>query len=521
MSGVDGAGRRASFELPGSDPLPGLDDLGAVVALVAGELQRVTVTYLDTPDLRLARAGVALRRRTGGSGSGWLLSLPGPDAEVELRRPPGRSARAVPDELSALLRARIRDGELGPVLYLRSDRQVTRLLGDDAQVLAELSDDRVTASRRAVTDQPGDGQAARPAWREVGVTLVEGDVKLLKRIGKRLRRAGARQQNAGGEPALVLAELGEAASQPDGATEAFGRDSSSGEVALGYLRRQIAELGLRDPLVRLDLPDAVHRMRVATRRMRSALATFRPLFDAEVAARLRDELAWLATTLGAARDVEVIRDRLLAQLAELPADLVHGPIEPRIRHELDQAYRGARSDLQAALDGPRYLALLDALDSFVADPPLTDLAGKPASGPIRRRLRHALRRVERALAAAEAAETSAERDTLLHELRKAAKRARYAGESVTEVFGSGAASFAARMETVHDILGRHQDGLMIRGQLLDLARIAQAEGESAFTYGVLHGMSHCDDGDALACLASSRDVIEAAGRAWPHPGARL
>ena len=62
--------------------------------------------------------------------------------------------------------------------------------------------------------------------------------------------------------------------------------------------------------MRLDAPDAVHKMRVATRRLRSALTTFKPLFDADVVRPLGGELKWLAGELGAARDAEVMRDRV-------------------------------------------------------------------------------------------------------------------------------------------------------------------------------------------------------------------
>jgi CHAD domain-containing protein len=45
-------------------------------------------------------------------------------------------------------------------------------------------------------------------------------------------------------------------------------------------------------------------MRVATRRLRSALATYRQLFDAQRTEPVRQELAWLGTALGKPRDAE-------------------------------------------------------------------------------------------------------------------------------------------------------------------------------------------------------------------------
>ena len=55
----------------------------------------------------------------------------------------------------------------------------------------------------------------------------------------------------------------------------------------------------------------MHKMRVGTRRLRSALATFRPLLDRAVTDPIRDELKWIAGELGGARDAEVLRERLL------------------------------------------------------------------------------------------------------------------------------------------------------------------------------------------------------------------
>src|SRR3954447_13268727 len=74
--------------------------------------------------------------------------------------------------------------------------------------------------------------------------------------------------------------------------------SPSGAVVLTHLRLQVAQVQTQDQPVRLDTPDSVHKMRVATRRLRSALTTFKPLFHGSVVRPLRDELKWLAGELG-------------------------------------------------------------------------------------------------------------------------------------------------------------------------------------------------------------------------------
>lgn len=93
------------FELPSlTDLVAGVaDGRGAVVdagsPVVEGEAvsQRLAATYFDTADLRLAAAGLTLRRRTGGDDAGWHLKVPaGTGSRSEVRLPLGRAARTVP-----------------------------------------------------------------------------------------------------------------------------------------------------------------------------------------------------------------------------------------------------------------------------------------------------------------------------------------------------------------------------------------------------------------------------------------
>ncbi|KIF03237.1 hypothetical protein PL81_25435, partial [Streptomyces sp. RSD-27] len=86
-------------------------------------------------------------------------------------------------------------------------------------------------------------------------------------------------------------------------------DGTAAAHVLAYLREQRDALVAQDPAVRRDLPDSVHRMRVATRRLRSALATHRKVLDRTATDPLREELRWLAAELGADRDREVLVER--------------------------------------------------------------------------------------------------------------------------------------------------------------------------------------------------------------------
>jgi CHAD domain-containing protein len=281
-------------------------------------------------------------------------------------------------------------------------------------------------------------------------------------------------------------------------------------VLLGYVRAQVEHLKEHDPKVRVDEEDAVHQMRVAARRLRSILATFRPLFDRTVTDPVRDQLKWLGEELGAVRDAEVVRDHLRQLVAAEPSELVLGAVERRILVSLGARHRAAHDEALAQLSSERYFALLDSLDRLVAEPPLTELAFSPARQVLPRLVRRTWRRISRLVDAADAAESSDAHDLALHEVRKAAKRARYAGESVTGFFGSEAKTFAKRMSAIQAVLGDHQDSVVVRDVLRELAVEAYAAGENAFTFGRLHALEQARGG------YTEEDFVEAWSAASAH-----
>lgn len=258
------------------------------------------------------------------------------------------------------------------------------------------------------------------------------------------------------------------------------------EVVQGRLVSQVREVRRLDPLVRRDEPDAVHQMRVAIRRLRSALATFRPMLDREVTEPVREELKWLAGALGEARDTEVMHDRLRSLILAEPREAVRGETQSRVDRELDEQYQAARGLAMSAMQSPRYAALLDRLDALAASPPWTAAAAEDADTVLRDRARHDWKRLKRRHTAALEAEDPAERALRLHETRKAAKRARYAAEVAVPVHGKDAERFVEETKRLQTVLGDHHDAVVTQALLRDLADRADAEGDSSFTFGVLH-----------------------------------
>jgi CHAD domain-containing protein len=247
-----------------------------------------------------------------------------------------------------------------------------------------------------------------------------------------------------------------------------------------------------DPQVRRDQPDAVHQMRVACRRARSALQGFGGIVDGDRTRPLRDELRWFAAVLGQARDAEVMLARLERAIAALPAGMWARPAADRIREHLRGEHRRGLTATLRALDGPRYLALLGQLDDAVAHPPLTPLASGRAAKTLRRPVRRAGRRMEQALAQAARAQDAGE---AIHEARKAAKRARYAAEAAAPALGDLARSQAARAKAIQAALGDHHDSAVARELLRELAAAARARYEDTFAYGALYGHEACQAGE--------------------------
>jgi CHAD domain-containing protein len=261
---------------------------------------------------------------------------------------------------------------------------------------------------------------------------------------------------------------------------------TAADVVQARLAEQVKELRALDPLVRRDSPDSVHRMRVATRRLRSALATFRPLLDRGVTDPLREELKWLAGDLGEVRDTEVMHERLTALVAAEPSEAVRGDAATRIERALVHRYEVARVEAMRAMRSPRYDDLLERLDALATAPPWAESASDGAEVVLPARVRRDWRRLEQRMSAAAEANDPTERAARMHEARKAVKRLRYAAETAVPVHGKDARRLVKRAKRLQTVLGDHHDAVVTQAWLRELAGRAAAEGGETFTFGVLH-----------------------------------
>lgn len=247
----------------------------------------------------------------------------------------------------------------------------------------------------------------------------------------------------------------------------------------------VDELERYDPLVRADVPDAVHTMRVTIRRLRSNLATFRPVLDRTVTDPLRDELRWFGGLLGEARDAEVLRAGLLSRLSDDPPQLVGGGVTVLVDDELAGRYRDAHLRCVGAMASDRYAELVSHLEQL-REAPSWAAGAMPGPEVLRERVRHDWDRLQRRVGAHSPAADDETQAAQLHEVRKAAKRVRYAVEPFVASYGRPAQRLAEGLKGVQTVLGDHQDAVVASRMLLVLSERAADKGIDTFELGRLH-----------------------------------
>jgi len=257
-------------------------------------------------------------------------------------------------------------------------------------------------------------------------------------------------------------------------------------VVTAYLKTQLARLGELEPEVRADEFDAVHQMRVTTRRLRATLRSFGMVIPRSATSELAAELTWLGGLLGEARDGEVLPHHLLASLEQVPVEQLIGPVQARVQGHFAPRRASARDQLIEALGSERYAELLASLDRLAHDPPPGPQAAAPARDVLPAAVRQAYRQAARRMRRARRAPHGHDRDVALHEARKSARRARYAAEAARPAAGKPARTFARQMKKVQTVIGDHQDTVIARQAARDLGIGAHLAGENAFTYGLLY-----------------------------------
>ncbi|GAA0295616.1 CYTH and CHAD domain-containing protein [Kineococcus aurantiacus] len=477
---------------PGGGELPGVADVGPEVGVTSEE------THYDTSDLALAAAGVSVRRqtaeRTSPAPRGWVLELPGRGPRThEVRHALGRAVRTAPAALQRLTWAAARGRSLGPVLALSTDAHQRDLLDADGQVVARLTTRQVQA--RALSPEDSSAQT----WGEWQVEVVDGRRDLLDAVTDAWEALGAEESDRTAQLRAVLD-----GPDDDEGLDAVSADDSAGAVVLGRLAQDVGWLLSQDPLARIDAPDAVRSLRVASRRLLDVLGTFAPLFTEGATEALRAELTWIADVTRPSRDLDVLAEQLLEDLDEEAAGHTAGSgtgdpavVAEKVRATLADRAAAAHAQVLEALDSQRYRDLVAALEAFVADPPTVKAARRaarkvllPLVADTHRAARDAYRDVD--LDAEVEIEhdvdhTHAHADTAaLTRLRDAVAASRDAAAVVAPLVGEDAEEYVDVLKELLDLLDEHTDTVVAREFL---AGLVEEFGSGAFVLGRLHALA--------------------------------
>jgi CHAD domain-containing protein len=403
------------------------------------EPQTFTSTYHDTADRALARAGITLRRRVQNRRGLWQLKLPGEGERLELEVPGGPGA--APSELISLLMGVLRGRDLEPAAVLRTRREGVRAR-ENRRAVADVTVDKVSVL---------DGRRVRERFVELEVEALEGGAEALPELERTLIEAGATPGD--GRPKVFQA-LGffpiELTVPP--------RWAPPLEHVRAMIAVQVGKLIAHDPGTRLgDDPEELHQARVATRRLRAVLRAARPLLDPSWTESLRSELSWLGRALGPVRDLDVLLERLQAEIEDL---------EPEERRAAGQFLRlleedraSARAAMLEAMSGARYADLLARLEAAAVAPraQAADVSLEAIAAGEFRKLRKAVRALP-----------PDPSDDALHAVRIRGKRARYAAELAEGVGGKRARRFVRDAKTFQDVIGEHQDAVVAEARVRGL-----------------------------------------------------
>jgi inorganic triphosphatase YgiF len=460
--------------------MPDLVAAGVAARIDAAEPFTMTAVYHDTANLTLFRWGITLRRREGGHDEGWHMKLPvvGADGstrdEIHLPLESG-PVGSVPGGLVEVIAPLLREQPLLPVVTLTTHRAPWALVDADGAPRAELVHDRVSIMR--------DGAVA-DTFHEIEIEALDADDPLALQA---LERAVTCLVAAGAQPSSVskAAEaLGPRTQEPPDVPllPAPGPDGLAVDAIRSVLSVHVRHLLMSDVAVRRDLPDSVHQMRVAARRLRSALATFAPLLDAGTCALLREELRWLASELGAIRDTEVMIQRLDVHAAALEQPEDRERARVALDAVLNRRLSTARASALAALRSDRHQLLVDDLMTLAIETPVTDAAFSRCDEVLLPLVARTWRKLARAI---DDLEFDGESVTW-HLARIKAKRARYAAESVAGIFGKRMARFADALADATELLGDHQDAHVAQGIIREVAGHADIDGSTGLALGLLH-----------------------------------
>jgi triphosphatase len=443
--------------------------------------EKLISTYYDTPERALQRQGLTLRVRER---AGRFIQT----VKAEDRAAAGLLSRGEWEDALAENRPNPDAPESGPHLPEGSGADLRPLFVTDVTRRVVEIEPRAGARIEAAIDEGEvrltDGDAVEPIS-EIELELKSGEAAALYDIALQLLdRAGVRiEKRSKSERGYRLASGNETAIPVQAEPLSLDREMPV-EAALQKIGRScLAQLVGNEAAVLAGHPEGVHQMRVAARRVRSAVSSLKELLPTEDRRWVSEELSWLTGALGPARNLDVLANELLPAARAWLADQ---PGWEDLAATLDRLRRGAHVQVKEAVLSERYTAaMLRLLRWFEGcgwrgnqTPEEAALAALPI-GEVAAQVLDRRRRKVRKRGKGFAKRTPPER----HELRIAVKKLRY----TTEVFGSlfekrESRNFISTLKRLQNDLGYANDVRVAHEFVIDLFAQTDPRGAAAHAW---------------------------------------
>ena len=495
--------REIKFRLPeGLDPARVREAVEAAgFRLEAQESVLHEDRYLDTEDWVLYRAGLTLRLRGDGrhlrleakttrSTSKTALERTEWTQDAPADEPPWTELEPGPVEalLHPLAGLRVLE-RLRVSARLENRREFFRWLRG-GQAVGTLTVDRVSAfdgpeSPPTLFDEV-EIEEARANGRN-GSHAPSKSAEALDDVRRAVEERLGLEANVASKVATALAAAGESTPVCEERMFIVHPADRLVDVAHKTFARHFGRMLWNEPGTRLGVdPIFVHDMRVAIRRLRTALEVLADAYAPDPAKSFASDLRWIGRALGRVRDADVAIERVDSMVAD--ATLIERPALTIFAQSLKLDRAKARLRLIERLDSERFASFVAAAKAWIAlgAPPASSApsGGAPAytAGP---------RIATRWDLEMEAAYKVAERDANakdLHALRITAKKARYAIEYFGDLEGQGPLRRAKRIAGLQDFLGEHQDAVMLLGRMRKYAKtIPRRDSELTMAAGSVLG----------------------------------
>ena len=475
-------------------------DLSAVLAAApAGETFEKTLvsTYFDTPQGDLRQARISLRIREGGAKRVQTLKRGDGFAREEHEKPiEGEgldlTLGALKDALPASKRA-----TLSPIFTVRVVRRQRTFEYGGATIEMAVDEGEVQAGERTRRIS------------EVELELKAGDCDPMFDLARELSKIAP----------LYLSFDGKA-SQGQGlidGTDRSPRRHDKAPLARGLTAAGAFQAIARNTLVQIaangvvlreaDSVEAVHQLRVAVRRLRSAISTFKNLVDDNRTDDIAAELKWLAGACDDARDFDVFAADAAA-LDDPALDLA--PLLTAI----EAARARGHAKACAAVASGRFRELVLETTAWVETGAWLTQGGKASAKrrdmPAERFAAKALERRRKALLK-RGADLQAQDDAGRHEARIAAKKLRYAAEAFAALFDAAAAkAFIKRLKRLQDQLGLMNDAAVATALVARL----KLKGKAQVAAGQLLALREAERPKTAKAAVKAMDQVASAPVFW-------